>query len=59
MESKEIKPVNPKGNQSWLFIGKTGAELKFQYSGHLIQKTESLEKALILGKTEGKRNRGQ
>ena len=28
MESKEIKPVNPKGNQSWIFIGKTGAETK-------------------------------
>ena len=33
-------------------------KLKFQYSGHLIQRTDSLEKTLMLGKTEGRRRRG-
>ena len=33
-------------------------KLKFQYSGHLIQRTDSLEKTLMLGKIEGKRRRG-
>ena len=32
---REIKPVNPKGNQSWIFIGRTDAKLKLQYFGHL------------------------
>ena len=34
-------------------------KLKLQYSGHLMQRTESLEKTLMLGKTEGRRRRGQ
>ena len=36
-----------------------GLVLKFQYSGHLIQRTDSLEKTLMLGKIEGRRRRGQ
>ena len=48
MDFKEIKPVNPKGNQ-----------LKLQYFGHLMQRTDSLEKTLMLGKIEGRRRRGQ
>ena len=55
---KEIKPVHPKGNQSWTFIGRTDAELKLQSFGHLIQRTDSLEKTLMLGKIEGRRKRG-
>ena len=53
LNSKEIKSVNPKGNQPWIFIGRT--ELKLQYFGHLMQKANSLEKTLMLGKIEGKR----
>ena len=34
-------------------------KLKLQYSGHLIQRTDSLEKTLMLGKIEGRRRRGQ
>ena len=34
-------------------------KLKFQYFGHLMQRTDSLEKILILGKIEGRRRRGQ
>ena len=50
VDCKEIKPVNLKGNQTRLFIRKTDAELKHQYFGYLIQKTDSLAKTLILGK---------
>ena len=56
---KEIQPVNPKGNQSWIFIEKTDAELKLQSFGHLMQRTDSLEKTLMLGKIEGGRRRVQ
>ena len=55
LDSKEIKPVNPKGNQSWIFIGRLMLKLKLQYFGHLIQRADSLEKTLMLGKIEGRR----
>ena len=47
------------GNQSWIFILRTDAELKFQYSGHLMRRTDSLEKTLMLGKIQGRKRRGQ
>ena len=55
--SKEIKQVHPKGSQS----GVEGLmlKLKLQYSGHLMQRTDSLEKTLLLGKIEGRRRRGR
>ena len=56
LDCKEIQPVNPKGNQSWIFIVKI--VLKFQYFGHLMWRADSLEKTLMLGKTEGRRSRG-
>ena len=56
LNSKEMKPVHPKWNQSWTFIGRTDA--KAQYFGHLLWKTDSLEKTLMLGKTKGRRRRG-
>ena len=55
--SKEIKPVNPKGNHPWIFTGRTDAEASIL--GHLMQRANSLEKSLLLGKIEGKRRRGQ
>ena len=55
LDCKEIKPINPKGNQSWIFIGRTDAEAELQYLGYLIWRTDSLEKTLLLGKTEGRR----
>ena len=55
LDSKEIKPVNPKGNQPCLFIGRTVLKLKFQYFGHLMQTVDLLEKTLMLGKSEGRR----
>ena len=45
--------------QSWIFIGRTDAELKLQYFGHLLQRANSLEKTLMLRKTEGRRRRGR
>ena len=59
LDSKEIEPVNPKGGQSWIFIGKTDAKADLQYFGHLMWRTNSCEKTLMLGKNEGKRRRGQ
>ena len=58
LDFKKIQPVNPKGNQSWIFIGRTDAEAETQYFGHLMQRTDSLEKTLMLGKIEGGRRRG-
>ena len=59
LDSKEIKPVIPKEKQPWVFIGRTDAKLKLQYFGHLMQRTASLEKILLLGKIEGRRSRGR
>ena len=48
LDSKDIKPVNPKGNQSWIFIGRLVLKLKLQYFGHLMRTADSLEKTLML-----------
>ena len=58
LDSKEIQPVHPKGDQSWVFIGRTDVKLKLQYFGHLMQRCDSVEKILMLGKIEGRRRRG-
>ena len=59
LNSKEIQLVNPKGNQSWIFMEGLTLKLKFQYFGHVIQRTDSLENTLMLGKIEGGRRRGR
>ena len=56
LDCKEIQPVHPKGNQSWIFVGRTNAEAPI--IGHLTQRTDSLEKTLMLGKIEGRKRRG-
>ena len=58
LNSKEIKPVNPKGNPECSLEGLM-MKLKFLYFGHLIRKASSLEKTLMLGKIEGQRRRGR
>ena len=58
LDCKEIKPVNPKGNQCQIFTGGLMLKLKLQYSGHLIRRTDSLEKTLMLGGIVGTRRRG-
>ena len=55
--TRTIKPVNPKGNQPLIFIGRTDAEA--EGFGHLMQRTDSLEKTLMLRKSEGRGRRGQ
>ena len=57
--SKEIKPVNPKGNQSEYSLEGLMLKLMLQHFGHLMRIADSLEKTLVLGKTEGRRRRGQ
>ena len=61
LDCKDIQPVHPKRDQSWVFIGRTDAEaeLKLQYFGHLMRRADSLEKTLMLGKTESGRRRGR
>ena len=56
LDCKEIQPVNPKRNPKYSL---EGLMLKLQYFGHLMQRTDSLEKTLMLGKIEGRRRRGQ
>ena len=58
LNCKDTKSVNPKGNQAWIF-GRTDAETEAQYFGHLMQRANSFEKTLMLGKIEGRRRRGQ
>ena len=57
-DCKEIKPVNPKGNQPEYSLEGLTLRLKLQYFGHLMRRTNSLEKTLMLGKTEIWRRRG-
>ena len=52
LDCKEIQPVHPKGDQSWVFIGKTDAEAETAYFGHLMRRADSFEKTLKLGKIE-------
>ena len=58
LDCKEIQPVHPKGDQSWVFIGRTELKLKVQDFGDLMRRADSLEKTLMLGKLEGRRRRG-
>ena len=58
LDCKEVKSVNPKWNQSWIFMEGLIMKLKLQYFGHLMQRADSLEKTLKLGKIEGRRRRG-
>ena len=58
LNCKVIQPVHPKGDQSWIFIGRTDTEDKTPI-GHLMQRSDSLEKTLMLGKIEGRKRRGQ
>ena len=59
LDSKEIQPVNPKGNQLKYSLEGLMLKLKLQYFGHLMQKADSLEKTLKLDEIEGRRRRGQ
>ena len=63
LDCKEIQPVHPKGDQSWVFIGRTDVEAETLILWPLMWKTlmrraDSFEKTLMLGKIEGRRRRG-
>ena len=55
----KIKAVNPKGNQSLIFIGRTDVEAEAPIFGHLMRRADSLEKILMLEGIGGRRRRGQ
>ena len=58
LDSKEIKPITPKGNQSWIFTGRTDAEAEAPILWPPEAKNWLMEKTLMLGKIEGRRIRG-
>ena len=59
LDCKEIQPVHPKGDQSWVFIGRTDVEAETPILWPPHEKSDSLEKSLMLGRIEGGRRRGQ
>ena len=59
LDCKEIQPVNPNQISPEHSLERLMLNLKLQYFGHLMRKTDSLEKTLMMGKMEGKRRRGQ
>ena len=56
---KEMQPVHPKGDQSWVFIGRTDAKAETPVLCHLMRRVDSWEKTLMLGGIWGKRRRGR
>ena len=59
LDCKEIQPVHSKGDQSWVFFGRTDAKAETPiYFGHLMRRVDSLEKTLMLGGIGGRRRRG-
>ena len=58
LDCKEIQPIHPKRDQSWVFIGRTDVEVETPILWPLYVKAGSLEKTLMLGKIEGRRRRG-
>ena len=59
LDCKEIQPVHPKGNQSRNSLEGLMLKLKLQYFGYVMRRADSLEKSVMLGKTEGGRRRGR
>ena len=58
LDCKEIQPVHFEGDQPWDFFARNDVKLKLQYFGHLMQRVDSLEKTLMLGRIGDKRRRG-
>ena len=59
VDSKEVKPVNPKGNQPRIFIGRTNAQTEASILWPPDAKSQLVGKTLMLGKIEGRRRRGR
>ena len=58
LDCKEIQPVYPKGDQSWVFIGRTDVESETPILWPPMRRVNSFEKTLMLGRIEGRRRRG-
>ena len=58
LDWKEIQPVHPKGDQSWVFIGRTDAKVETPIFWHLMRRADSVEKTLMLGGIGVRRRRG-
>ena len=59
LDCQEIQPVHSKGDQHWVFLEGMMLKLKLQNFGHLMRRTDSLEKTLMLGGIGGRRRRGR
>ena len=59
LDCKEIQPVHPKGDQSWVFNGRTDVEAETPILWPPGQRADSFEKTLMLGKIEGRRRKGR
>ena len=59
LDCREIQPVHPKGDQSWVFIGRTDTEAETPILGHLMRRVDSFEKTLMLGGIGGRRRKGR
>ena len=55
LDCKEIQPVHPKGDQSWVFIGRAD----FESETPILWPPDAFEKTLLLGKIEGRRRKGR
>ena len=59
LDCKEIQPVHPKGDQPWVFTGRTDAKAETAVLWPLMRRVDSLEKTLMLGEIGGRRRRGR
>ena len=59
LDCKEVQPVHPKGDQSWVFIGRTDVEAETPILCNLMQRADSSGKTLMMGKIEGRKIRGK
>ena len=59
LDCKEIQPVHPEGEKSWVFIGRTDAEAETPILWHLMRRVDSLGKTVMLGGIGGRRRRGR
>ena len=57
LDCKEIQPVHSKGDQPWVFFGRTDAKAETPIFGHLMRRVDSLEKTRMLGGIRGRRRR--
>ena len=59
LDCKEIQPGHSKGDQPWDFFGRNDPKLELQYSGHLMQRVDTLENTLMLGGIGRRKGRGR